>query len=502
LTRPVRHLLLALLATFALAASLGAAVSAAGPPQFQTAIADGDPFNSENMPASLPHVKQTGATAVRLYVSWESFVFPRAATSKPAGMDATNPSDSHYDFSGLDDQVKQLKAVGLEPIISLESAPPWAERSSGWVQGSNTPDAIEYGEFALALARRYSGAFEGLPRVKYWQAWNEPNNYHHLNPQFEDTDPHVDGSAPVPAGAPFKSADIYRSILNAFADSIHSVHPDNLVIAGGLSTPGRPFRESPAVSPLRFMRALLCLNAQNRQLAGCNEQAHFDVWSAHPYTSGSPEHHAARPDDVSIPDLPKMRAALNAANGLGQIVSTNTVQFWVTELSWDSNPPDPGAVPMKLLQRWVSEAFFRMWSYGVSLVTWFQLRDTPPAPGQSFSDSFQSGIYFHCATDIACDKPKPTLESFRFPFVAYTHGKNKVLIWGRTPAGVPGKVNVEPTNGSRFKRLKALRTNSHGIFTTLLRTKGKGDLRATLGGESSISFSLKVPPDRPGNPFG
>src|SRR4051794_8478777 len=487
-------------------AAFAAAQSAAGPPRLDTAVADGEPFAPDNMDASLPHVKKAGANAVRMYLSWRGFVLPPDSATKPAGMNAANPADPHYDFNGLDLQIQKLKERGLEPILNFENAPPWAERTggSGWDSGTNSPDPAEFGQFAKAIALRYSGNFQGLPRVHYYQAWNEPNHYRHLNPQYETTKPPtgtVPGDATEPPGTPIQSVEIYRGLLNAFADAVHSVHADNLVVAGGLSTPGRPFRQSPAVSPLVFMKALLCLDAQNHQLAGCNEQAHFDVWSAHPYTSGSPEHHATDPNDVSIPDLPTMRATLRAASGLGQIVSTNPLQFWVTELSWDSNPPDPGAVPMKLLQRWVSEGLYRMWTYGVSLVTWFQIRDETPAPGQPFSDSFQSGLYFRCAGGIGCDKPKPTLEAYRFPFVAYKKGKGKVLIWGRTPFGKRGRVTIQQ-KGSGFKTLARLKTNGHGIFTKVLRTKGKGDLRARLGRESSVPFSLKVPPDRPGNPFG
>jgi hypothetical protein len=496
LTRYLRHLLLALLASVALAGTVATAESAAGPARLDTAVADGEPFAPDNMPQSLPHVKKAGANAVRLYLSWDSFMRAPNATSKPAGMNAANPADPNYDFAGLDEQVIKLKALGLEPILNFEFAPLWAQRTSGWDTGTNSPDPNEFGQFAKAIALRFSGNFQGLPRVRYYQAWNEPNNYHHLNPQFETSKPNAPPSETVPPGSPFFSADIYRNLLNAFADSVHSVHADNLVIAGGLSTPGRTFRTSPAIAPLVFMQTLLCLDAQNHQRPGCNEQAHFDVWSAHPYTSGDPEHHAADPNDVSIPDLPRMKAALNAANNLGQIVSTNSLQFWVTEFGWDSNPPDPGAVPMKLLKRWTSEALYRMWGYGVSLVTWFEIRDQTNAGG--FPNSFQSGLYFRCDASISCDKPKPMLESYRFPFVAYKHGKGRVLVWGRTPFGRKGKVTIV----QKGKKLKTLKTNSHGLFTKVLRTKNKGDLRAKLGKESSVPFSLTVPPDRPGNPFG
>ena len=109
----------------------------------------------------------------------------------------------------------------------------------------------------------------------------------------------------------------------------------------------------------------------------CSARVHFDVWSTDPYTAGGPTHQAHRPNDVSLGDLPEMKAVLDAGVAAGHIVSPQPVQFWVTEFSWDSNPPDPAGVPAALEGRWVAEALYRMWSAGVSLVVWFTLRDQP-----------------------------------------------------------------------------------------------------------------------------
>src|SRR5438270_90526 len=68
-----------------------------------------------------------------------------------------------------------------------------------------------------AAARRYSGAFAGLPRVRYWIAWNEPNLSSFLTPQRNNV-----------------SANIYRALLNAFASAVKAVHQDNQVVAGQL----------------------------------------------------------------------------------------------------------------------------------------------------------------------------------------------------------------------------------------------------------------------------
>ena len=64
------------------------------------------------------------------------------------------------------------------------------------------------------------------------------------------------------------------------------------------------------------------------------------------------------------------------------------MRFWVTEFAWDSNPPDPGGVPLALEGRWVADALHRVWAAGVSLVTWFSLRDQPLR-----TSAYQSGLY-------------------------------------------------------------------------------------------------------------
>ena len=140
------------------------------------------------------------------------------------------------------------------------------------------------------------------------------------------------------------------------------------------------------------------------------------------------------------------------------------MRFWVTEFSWDSKPPDPHprALPMRLHARWVSEALYRMWRSGVSLVTWFQLRDEPyPA------SPYQSGLYFRGGQDLLRDQPKPSLTAFRFPFVALRE-RGGLTVWGRTPDSRPATVLVEQSAGGSWRRLAQLRADRHGIFTRRL----------------------------------
>ena len=130
-----------------------------------------------------------------------------------------------------------------------------------------------------------------------------------------------------------------------------------------------------------------------------------------------------------------MRVLLDAAVRAGTLQSRSRVPFWVTEFAWDTNPPDPKGVPERLHARWVAEALYRMWNQGVSLVTWFMLRDQPFTP----STPFQAGLYFRGEDGVASDKPKMALTAFRFPFVAFRQPAEKSVMYGAVSGGALGR---------------------------------------------------------------
>jgi hypothetical protein len=477
-------------AIVAIAAVVALPAPAGASHPLRTAVVDAGPFTVPRwMPAVYGDVRASGATTIRFYTIWSRI----APASRPA--DPGNPADPAYNWSILDQMVVNAKANGLEPILSIEAAPAFAEGQGEGLPGTMRPSPTEYALFARAAARRYSGSFQGLPRVRYWQAWNEPNYFRHLGPQYD-----TPLSQPVRRSSRLLSPDIYRRLLNAFADAVHKVHSDNLVIGGGLAPFGNENAGTHVARTLPFMRALLCMNRRDRPQPGCHQRTKLDIWSHHPYTMGGPTHHNLSPEDVSLGDLPKMRRLLRAAIRAKHIVSKRRVQWWATEFSWDTDPPDPNAVPMKLHERWVSEALYRMWLNGISQVTWFQIRDSVSSiPGEFV---FQSGLYFTCPTGPECWIAKPSRQAFRFPFVAFT-SKHGVRVWGRTPWGRRGRVAVEH-RGGRWQKVATLRADRYGIFTTTLRTPKRGFMRARLlqTGELSVPFSLKRVPDRTVRPFG
>jgi hypothetical protein len=152
-----------------------------------------------------------------------------------------------------------------------------------------------------------------------------------------------------------------------------------------------------------------------------------------------------------------------------------------------------------------------MWANGVSLVTWWLLRDRPfPA------SHFQSGLFFCGAASLAdeascADGPvsgdvrKRSFRAFRFPFVALPRG-GKVFVWGRTPSGAPGRVVIEARLGRRWRRLVTVRADAGGIFSRRVAGSVAGRaVRARLAGKKDASLPFRATRTRDvalGHPFG
>jgi hypothetical protein len=450
-----------------------------------TGFLDPASFGGPDQRTAYEHARRAGTKYVRIRLDWAQ-VAPGGAV-KPSGFRARDHASSHYDWSALDREVRGAAASGFIPIVYIQDAPKWAEdgRAERANDGPVRPSPTELADFATALARRYDG--RRLPRVRYWQVWNEPNLSIELMPQSEDGKPLSPGW--------------YRAMVNAVAKAVHAVRRDNVVIAGGLAPfggdindpSGGPVPDQERVHPLEFMREMLCVSKGRKPKPTCSEDTEFDVWAHHPYTYGGPTHKAFHPDDVSLGDLREMRRVLEAAEAAGHVETTQNVRFWVTEFSYDSRPADPKGLPAGLHARWTSEALYRMWKNGVSLVTWFLLRD------QAFpQEMFQSGLYFRGQAGIESDKPKPALKAFRFPFVAFLQKDGSIRYWGRTPSSTRKAVVVEQKKGARWVRLVLPKVDRYGIFQgKLTKVGGRGPLRVRLTDRSDISlpFSLAVPKD-------
>jgi hypothetical protein len=342
------------------------------------------------------------------------------------------------------------------------------------VLGTWNPNVRAFAEFARAVAVRFSGHYRPpgearpLPHVRYYQAWGEPNLPDHLSPQWVRKGGHWLAKSPY----------IYRSLLNGFYGAVKAVNPSNKVITAGTApygdTPGYGSRMPPAL----FVRDLLCLTRKLKPTR-CNRHAHFDILAHHPYDFGGPFQKALNQDDVSLPDMWKLIRPLKAAERHGLVVPGGYKPVWITEFSWDSNPPDPHGIPVIKRAYWIEETLHELWHEGVSAIAWYLIVDQPPIP--NYASSYQSGEYY------VNGHVKPGLEGFRFPFVVSHAGKGYVL-WGISPRS--GRALVQKRVGKRWRTLYRLRVRAHGIFTHSFRARGHPVLRAVLGHDISLPWRV------------
>jgi hypothetical protein len=477
---------LAALAVGVAFATAAVPVQAATPRPLVTGIAGIGDYRAE----VFDRARSTGARMVRLALNWPEV----APQREPQRWEPDNPADPHYDWSYIDTGVTEAVRAGVTPVLLADGAPDWAQgcRAPTGSQLTNLcdPDPAALEAFAKAAARRYSGDFHGLPRVRYWQGLNEPNLSLFFLPQYE-------GNQPI-------SPHLYRHLINAFYAGIKAVHRSNLVIAAGLGPVEVP---QFTIGPMRFTRLLLCMRgtAHPHPTKGdCEGGVRFDIFDIHPYTSGGPTHESSI-NDVELGDLAKLQTLLDAADRAGRIKgSPRRTELWSTEFSWDSKPPDPGGLSMRILCRWTAEALYRAWQAGMTHFFWYSLRDDPYEPDRPFSETLQAGLFFRGPT-VAQDRPKRVFFAFRFPFVAYPR-KSGLFFWGRTPTGSPGRVEIQIRKHGTWRRAHVVRADRVGVFRGLIGSrygrKESGLVRAGYRGRRSVPFSMKPVEDFPQPPFG
>ena len=367
-------------------------------------------------------------------------------------------------------------------MLAVSGAPLWAE-------GKNRPDPSkarlgtwkpkpgELRKFAKAIAGRYSGSFDdpadgagALPRVRDFQLWSEPNLSTYLTPQFRGT---------KPVGARH-----YRRMLRSFYVGINSVSKRNRVVTGGTAPYGdEPGNSAGRASPALFWREVLCLRGRKLKKRPCKKPAKFDVLAHHPINVGNPERRALNADDVSTPDIGKLRRILRKAQRTGRALPRKPKKpIWATEIWWDSRPPDPNGVPERKHARWLAQSLYLLWAQRVERVVWFLIRDQ--AENGSFAIGGQSGLYTNGG------EPKLARRAFAFPFVAVSRG-DTARLWGVAPR--KGKAQIERRRGGAWRRIKTVRAKGRSrVFVAEARVPRGAKLRAVQGAVRSVPFENQV----------
>jgi len=320
--------------------------------------------------ATLDTLHSLGVDRIRVSLFWRVVAPAGGLKTKPAGFDGADPAAyPQGNWARFDALIAAAQARGIAVNLDVTSpAPLWAtgHPARADIEQTYTPDPKEFGAFVHAAAVRYSGAFvlpgapgsaapatpptpppgipglppigraaprEGprvaagtrLPRVDYWEIYNEPNQAGWLTPQWLP-DPRK------PSRFIETAPSLYRGLLDAGWAALQSTgHGRDTILAGSTAPKGLNVQGiTRSIKPLRFLRLLYCLDGRYRPLHGgaatargcpatpdaraftAAHPALFQAtgWAHHPYElTFAPTMTPTDPDFVTIANLPRWPAA-------------------------------------------------------------------------------------------------------------------------------------------------------------------------------------------------
>ena len=308
---------------------------------------------SQNRAERVQAAADAGSTILRLLVQWDL-----AAPKRPAR--PTDPFDPAYVFGDVDEAVRAAQVADQEVLITISGTPSWAN-------GGKRPNVMprrlpDLTAFARAVSSRYSGRYEGLPFVRFWSVWNEPNLQLFLAPQYDKK-----GRSVAPRN--------YAKLYAAAYKGIKAGNRDALVAIGETSARGsdKPVGSRPTHSPGKFAELV----------AKANRKLKFDAWSHHPYPSNPnlrPSQLVQWPN-VSLRSLPRFQQSLRTW------FKRRSMSIWVTEYGHQTKPPDPFGVTYLRQGKYLQQAIALARSYPfVTMFIWFVYQDDPGQP-------WESGLY-------------------------------------------------------------------------------------------------------------
>jgi hypothetical protein len=437
--------------------------------------------------AKMEQIAELGINRVKVSVVW-SLVAPNPNSNTKPKFNATDPNAYPASSWQRYDLVVQLAhELGIGVYFQLTApAPAWAVRPGAkppeysW---SHEPNPTEFGQFAEAVGKRYSGTFippeneqpappppvtlpvggttvtvpgtstapsstptstgtTPLPDVTWWGIWNEPNEHAWLSPQ---TRRYAGRTVPY-------SPLLERQLTNAgYTGLAAGGHAHDTILIGETASRG-------SVTPVPFVQDLYCVGSRYQPLRGTAAAAlgcptsgsRAAFVSANPglFQAAGFAHHpysfdhqpntpfATQPSVITLANLGKLERALDGSlHAYGQPMG---MPFYLTEWGYKTDPPNP-FVHTSLAQQaiWLNEGEYMTWRMPrVRALAQYLLYDTPPRQGAkpgtlSYWSTFQTGLFY------AGGKAKPSLAAFRLPIwlPEARHGR-RVAIWAELRPGV------------------------------------------------------------------
>jgi hypothetical protein len=461
-----------------------------------------------NTAGTLDQLHGLGVARVHVYLHW-SDIAPSAGSPVRPSFDATDPAA--YPAAGwapFDAIVRGVHARGMGIDLALVPPPPrWASGRGAphpSTQLEWRPSAPEFGQFVRAVATRYSGhytppgATSPLPRVAFWSIWNEPNLGIELAPQA-----HEPSQAEV-------SGLLYRQLLDAAWSALQATgHGKDTILIGEIAPAGATFGNAPgsfaAMAPLRFLRALYCVDAsytplQGRAAAlrGCpTDRAtsakfasqhpalfHATAFADHPYPQGLAPN-AVTPDEPDYAELAEVPRLAQVLDRLQQAYgSSKRFPIYSTEFGYQTTPPDPGVgtVSPTVAARYLNWAEYLSW------------RDPRLQSYDQYLLIDAAGGYFASALIDAKGAPKPAYFAYRMPIwlPETTTTKGRPLeVWGcARPALYLGpraqrvEVQFRAAGGGAFKTFQTVKLKHPSCYLDVLQK---------FTGSGSVRLSWKAP---------
>lgn len=465
----------------------------------------------ENPRATLDLLGRLGVTRVKVFMPWGSLAPDPLSRTRPR-FDAASPASyPAASWAVYDTVFRAAAARGIALDVALEApAPLWATgpgvprgTASGFL-GAWKPSAREFGLFVAAVGNRYSGQYKPpgagspLPRVDFWSIWNEPNYGQQLAPQAIDH-----STVEV-------SPMLYRALLDAaWAALAQTGHGHDTVLIGEVAPRGQTVGDQPGnfsgMVPLRFIRALYCVDAslhplrgEAAALRGCpastaasaafprQHPALFQAggFAFHPYPQGfAPNVRTPGfPDYADLPQVPSLERTLDGA--LTAYGSSSRFLLYDTEFGYQTNPPEASiarAVRPSQAAAWANLAEYTSWR-DPRIVSWDQYLLADPPPGAS---SFDTGLLFYGG------KPKALYDAFRMPLhlpVTTASSGHALVVWGcvrparyamlRSHRPQVAEVQLQPAAGGAFKTVKRVTlVDPYGYFDVPVTFPSSGLVR-------------------------
>jgi hypothetical protein len=478
----------------------------------------------EQVNTTLTTLAAFGVDRLRISVFWRIVAPANDQPVKP-DFDATDPAAYPQNLWAPYDRIVQAAAAhGIAVNFNLTSPiPRWAATQTPSdrtdLQETFGPNAEEFGKFVKAVGTRYSGTYQGLPRVSYWSIWNEPNQAGWLTPQWTP-DPRNNKlfveSAPT----------TYRNLVaQAWTNLADSGHGADTILVGETAPQGvKDFGLSRPLSPLRFLRRLYCvddnlnlLKGEEATVRGCPADPaafvaanpalfHATGYAHHPYALLSPPGRKSRnPDDVAMADLPALSRELKRIYArYGQKTQTSRgVPLYLTEYGYQTKP-DPFAVAFSRQAAYINQAEYISYrNANVRAMSQFLLIDDAPVAGvdpkkdpQLYWRTFQSGL------KLLTGKRKLSYNAYVTPFYLKQQRVRRgraIGVFGMLRGAAPGavttaQVQFRSKGGKRWRKLRTVKAGGErNYLNARVRPPRSGALRLYWRNANKTLVSRSAP---------